>query len=211
MMSKSFEQWNYEKVENSFGLNKVKHLPALATWLTSDEPIKQEELAVLQQYQDLLIDNVDAWNEEELKMFFIGPILNLVGYYHQKYHPFLGRVLSAKINTVTLNGVVDFMLASGKINPKQPYFCLHEYKKMRGRNNDPLGQLLIAMVCAQAKNDKAEQPIYGLFIEGRLWYFTVLLGHDYAVSEPYIATKADIGDIFRILRKLKSLIEPWLF
>ncbi len=118
-------------------------------------------------------------------MLFIGPLLHLVGYQHEKYRPFIGRTLSVKIGEVMLSGIVDFMLATGQQHPKQPYFCLHEYKKVRGRSNDPLGQLLIAMVCAQAKNVNPQHPIYGLFIEGRFWYFVVLLGKEYAISESY--------------------------
>lgn len=52
------------------------------------------------------------------------------------------------------------MLAKGKVLPKIPYFCLHEYKQENRIDNDSLGQLLIGMVAAQAKNAD-DLPIYG--------------------------------------------------
>ena len=58
------------------------------------------------------------------------------------------------------------MLAKGKMIPKIPYFCLHEYKQENRRENDPLGQLLIGMVTAQAKSE-GELPIYGCYVSGR--------------------------------------------
>ncbi len=209
-MAKSFEKWQFEELENTFGLQQVKDLPELTDWLAVNEPIGAVEQATLQSYQNLLRAKAEIWNEEELKMFFIGPILNLVNYEHAKYHPFVGRALATKIGEVELNGIVDFMLASGRQQPKQPYFCFHEYKRVRGRNNDPLGQLLAEMLCAQAKNSQVEQPIYGVFVEGRFWYFVVLAGKAYAVTEPFTATQDDLWDIFKILSKLKPLIEKWL-
>jgi len=210
-MIKTFEQWTFEELEITFGLQRVKILAALDEWLTVEAvTITETERNQMLFYQDLLIDKVDIWNEEELKVFFIGPLLNVVGYHQTSYRPFLERKFSAKIGDIKLQGVVDFMLASGKLTPKQPFFCLHEYKRIRGRANDPLGQLLAAMLCAQAKNVQAEQPIYGLFIEGRFWYFVVLAGKEYAMTEPFTATQADLWDIFKMLRQLKILIEKWL-
>ncbi len=210
-MIRPFERWTYEELENSFGLARVENHETLATWLEVAElSISPSETASLQTLQKLLHTNVDDWNEEELKVFFIGPLLTLVGYYQPRYRPFLERKFSAKIGNIELQGIVDFMLASGRQQPKQPYFCFHEYKRVRGRDNDPLGQLLAAMLCAQAKNSQVEQPIYGVFVEGRFWYFVVLAGKEYAVTEPFTATQNDLWDIFKILQKLKPLIEKWL-
>ncbi|MCP4348875.1 MAG: hypothetical protein GY795_25630, partial [Desulfobacterales bacterium] len=49
-------------------------------------------------------------------------------------------------------------------------------------------------------------PIYGAYVIGREWCFIILQEKNYAISEPYIATKDDIFDIFRILRVLKDII-----
>lgn len=49
---------------------------------------------------------------------------------------------------------------------EEPHFFLPEYKPEKNRDNDPLGQLLIAMVAAREAN-KDDNPMYGIYINGR--------------------------------------------
>ncbi len=99
------------------------------------------------------------------------------------------------------------MVATGKQIPKEPYFFLHEYKpSRRSTNNDPDGQLLISLVTAQSKN-AYPHPIYGVTVEGRLWYFWVLKDKDFAVSNDYSVTSDEIFKIFAIICKAKEYIE----
>ncbi len=208
---KSFEQWHSEEVENSFGLVKVPNHATLLNWLAVEtETISDNETNLLLEHQRRLQNHVDYWGEEDLKMFFISPLLLLANYDHPQYQPFTERKLSAKIGDIEVGGVVDFLIAKGKATPKRPYFCLHEYKWVRRSSNDPIGQLLIAMVCAQSKNNNPQQPIYGVIVEGRLWYFMILLDKEYGMVEPYTATREDIFIIFKALKKVKVLIEPYL-
>jgi len=87
------------------------------------------------------------------------------------------------------------MIATGRSKPKEPFFFLHEYKQLHpSKKNDPLGQLLIAMVTAQAKNPNPH-PVYGVVVEGRFWYFVVLNDKEYAVSNPFDACDVDIYQI----------------
>jgi len=208
---KSFENWTYEEVENSFGLTRQASHDALTAWLdVTRETISAEETRLLQFYQANLHEQARNWNEEELKLFFIGPILTLVNYHHKKYNPFSDRKLTTKIGEIEVGGVVDFMVAAGQIAPHHPYFCLHEYKPKRGRHNDPEGQLLVAMLCGQVKNQRPVQPLYGVIVEGTLWYFMVLVDQVYAVSDSFTATKDDLFTIFKALKRVKILIEPFL-
>jgi len=209
---KSFERWTFEDVENTFGLVRVKEPEILTEWLNvSKTTLSDHHQFELKQLRQELQSLVDIWNEEELKVFFIGPFLRLINYNHDHYRPFMERKLQGKIAEVLVGGKVDFMLASGKVKPKQPYFCLHEYKPSRRQANDPLGQLLIAILCSRTKNQNSEQPFYGVYVEGRLWYFVTVHAQEYAVSEPYTATKdEDLLTIFFVLQKLKVLIEPYL-
>ncbi|OQY48735.1 MAG: hypothetical protein B6242_01585 [Anaerolineaceae bacterium 4572_78] len=208
---KPFEKWTFEEVEDTFGLVRVREHVLLAEWLNvSKITIDDRHQAELKRLQHDLQSYIDIWNEAELKIFFIGILLRLVNYYNDRYRPFMERKLSGKIDDVSVAGVVDFMLASGKVKPKQPYFCLHEYKASRRRVNDPLGQLLIAMLCARTKNQNAELPLYGVYVEGRFWYFVIMHVKKYAVSEPYTSTKDDdLLTIFFALQKVKILIEKY--
>lgn len=115
------------------------------------------------------------------------------------------RKLSGEIDGETVSGEIDLMLASGQFEPKKPYFCLHEYKKEKGVDNDPLGQLIIAMMTAQELNQDSK-VIFGAYVAGRNWFFLTLKDRKYCISEEYVATREDIIDIFKILQNLKRLI-----
>lgn len=203
---RSFETWTYEQVEDVFGLVKKKSGQEFNEWLaatgcSADEPEKER----LAEYRNLLLEEVMNWNEDELKLFFIGPILTLVNYNTALFKPFTQRTLTVTRGDITASGKVDFLLAKGKLTPKVPFFCLHEYKQENRRENDPLGQLLIEMVAAQFKNDH-EMPIYGSYVSGRNWFFVLLDGKDYFLSNAYNAADDDIFQIFAILKKCKLLV-----
>jgi hypothetical protein len=204
-MTKSFETWEYEEVETVFGLTRLFDLPALMDWLnvsseTTDEALMQS-LAIIQKR---LIINVDAWNEDELKMFFIAPLLSQMPLEIDDFKPFTQRTLSAKFPELNLevSGKVEFVIARGKQRPKQPYFFLHEYKQERRRENDPLGQLLISMVAARHTNEK-KTPLYGCFVVGRDWFFVVLDEQTYGVSLACDATKNH--ELYQIVAMLSAM------
>ena len=98
------------------------------------------------------------------------------------------------------------MLASGRSEPEAPYFCLYEYKKEKGEDSDSPSQLIINMMTAQAANSNVD-VIYGAFVVGSSWFFLILKGREYCISNEYVATRDDIFTIFKILKKLKGIIE----
>ena len=111
------------------------------------------------------------------------------------------------------SGNVDFVIATGKVEPKHPFFFIHErnaarYKQEKKKDNDPLGQLLVAMVTAQIRNND-DRPILGSYIVGRFWFFVILDKSEYSVSLAYDATQADILNIFAILRRAKAYIAEY--
>lgn len=204
---RSFDTWNYEQVEDAFGISPVNSLPKYEDWLKAENCEANElESIMLEHYRKLLLKEAQNWNEDELKLFFIGPVLTLVDFNTDNFKPFTQRSLSIETDTVSASGKVDFILAKGKVLPKLPYFCLHEYKQENRRDNDPLGQLLIAMVAAQAKN-KAELPIYGCYVSGRNWFFVLLEGDKYCLSDAFVATSEDIYKVFAVMKKCKLLVE----
>jgi hypothetical protein len=205
---RAFDTWTYEQVEDTFGITPIINNPRFAAWLdtTNYEPnIVEKEL--LDEYRALLLNEVRNWNEDELKLFFIGPILGLIHFKTVNFKPFAQRTLTIDNGTASASGKVDFMLAKGKMIPKIPYFCLHEYKQENRRENDPLGQLLIGMVAAQAKNTNPVLPIYGCYVSGRNWFFVLLEGTTYCLSDAYVATSQDAYKIFAILKKCKFLVD----
>ncbi|MDZ7880495.1 MAG: hypothetical protein U5L45_22655 [Saprospiraceae bacterium] len=78
---KSFETWNYEEVEHAFGISPVDSLPKYEDWLKADNCEPNEiEAITLEHYRKLLLKEAKNWNEDELKLFFIGSVLALVDF-----------------------------------------------------------------------------------------------------------------------------------
>ncbi len=206
-MKKTFENCTWSELNKIFGLQKLKELDALSKWLHYPYIISNEIEKSLEKLSVNLADNCMDWNEDELKMQFIAPLLYLVDYTDsEKYHPFSQRSLQMQIENIELSGVVDWVLASGQQFPEIPYFFLHEYKKEKGANNDPLGQLLAAMLTAQYLNQN-KNLVYGAYVVGKDWYFMILEEAKYAITRPYQANeKDDINFIFAMLQKIKFLL-----
>jgi hypothetical protein len=206
---KSFEQWDTDELELTFGLKQKDTKPALNSWLASEHPITDEERRFLTMLRDSARKNVDAWNEDELKMKFIAPLLLLINFDQERYRAFSGRKFKAVVQGVEIGGEVDFVVATGRKTPREPFFFVHEYKRERGRERDPLGQLLAGMLAAQELN-ATPHLLYGCYVLGRNWFFVVLEGREYAVSDAFVSTQDDIFQIFSIVKEAKQLIEEIL-
>ena len=150
---------------------------------------------------------IEGWNEDEYKFLFISPFLKLVDFSTDYFNVFTQRPMSVTYEngTKTTTGKVEWMVARGRQNPKQPHFFFHEYKPEKNRDNDPLGQVLIAMVAAQVINSN-DKPIYGIYVNGRNWFLIVLNGKQYATSKAYDITSDEIFDLFAILEHLRDIL-----
>lgn len=207
---KSFSNWTIAEVDKEFQIKQQYDCGLLNSWLASaDQKFDGAALSPadsLKYLQSRLIRHVYDWNDQELMIQCIGPLLNLVDFNQEYYQPFYKRVVSAPYKNEKLAGVVDFLVAQGLRVPEQPYFFIHEHKKDTDSPSDPLGQVMIAMMAAQILN-KGKYPIYGAYIMGSHWIFLVLSGQEYGVSLAYNATKDEINDIYFILKKVKAIID----
>lgn len=204
---KEFSKWSIDEVEEYFQVMPVDELAYLTDWLAAEIAIAPEEDAQLLALGEKLRQHVHDWNEEELKLKFLGFVMGLVNYDQKQYQAFFDRPLAVQINHERLAGVVDCIIATGRRVPKRPLFCLHEYKPEKHSSNDPMGQTVVAMIAAQKLNNDAK-PVYGAYVVGRLWYFVVLHQAVYAVSLAQDATKEnDLRQIFRLLQYVKQMID----
>jgi hypothetical protein len=203
----TFSQWNLAKLDKRFNLHQVSDHPVLDAWLTATTgPPSAFEQQVIVELRESLSDNVLHWNEQELSLNFIGPLLKFVNFNNQQFNLFAGRYISGTVDGEELAGKPDGLIASGWREPELPYFCLQEYKPEKDPEGDPVGQCLVAMLVGQSLNQD-NKPIYGCYVLGRNWFFMVLQQQQYAISNSYVATKDEIFDIFRILRVLKEYIK----
>ena len=77
-MAKSFESWEREELEQTFGLKSVKNHPVMTAWLSANEAITLEEQAKMSKLQYDLQKEISFWNEEEVKLFFINDIIRQI-------------------------------------------------------------------------------------------------------------------------------------
>lgn len=211
---KPFEKWETEEVERTFGIKFAKSMPLMNDWLHFQQPLTPKEEETAEESRLFLQELADFWNEEDMKMFFISPILKIVNFYQfDKYRVFMeatfeADLLDAQNNPCTLRGRVEMVVATGKQRPQTPFFFLNEYKAQKKVVTDPKGQLLIAMLTAQAKNNGLNLPIYGLYNIGQNWFFVILVGKEYTVSRQFDATnKDDLKQIINALQYVKAHIE----
>jgi len=207
MQQATFSQWTLQELEKTFRLTRHRHHPALTEWLEFDVEVSPAEQTRLETIRELVLDEAAYWSEEELKFKLIAPLIEMADF--RNGMKFLaGRVLSAQVDDYELRGVVDGVLADGHYEPEVPYFCLHEYKPEEStRRDDPAAQALSAMLAAQSRNEH-DGPVYGAYVMGRLWFFLVLNGRDFAISTDYSCSREQIRDVLRALKSLKQLVKP---
>lgn len=203
---KSFQYWLQQEVEQKFSIKKVSALKELTDLLNVTPDSDDLERKQLEKLRIEVGDLISALGEEDLKMFFISQLINIVGFFRREYRMFFDQNMNGEINGETISGKVDCLLAKGFQIPDQPFFFLQEYKSEARKATDPLGQLLAAMVLAQVKNND-DEPLFGCYVNGRMWFFVALVGKKYAVSTAYDATEQDLYIVVALLRKIKRLFE----
>ncbi len=195
----------------TFNLERLMaNTPLMDEWLSAKSEFNDFDMTLLKESQINLLENVDAWNEEELKMNFISFVIYLA-HYDKPIRIYYGREISIKTGEYTLLCKADMLLSSGiREKIKTPYFFLHEYKREKKYSGDPIGQMLGGMLIGQAKNNN-EKPMYGCYVQGRFWFFSILEGTQYVISQSFDAASLEgAKQIIMILRKMKELIHTKL-
>ena len=215
---KSFGSWDKQDLHFTFGIEDVEMLPQLAEWIEYEVKIDATTLLALENLRNDLFLMSEDWNEDEMKMQFIAPLLHLVHYGKKgTYNTFYQRSLSATINDIEIGGVIDMEIARGWSKPVKPYFFLHEYtctersrsEQEQGGKSDARAQLLAAMLAAQALNQD-NKPVFGVYLVAASWRFVVLYEKEYAVYRLDATKKEDILQIFCMLQWVKQWIHTEL-
>ncbi|HNL07380.1 MAG TPA: hypothetical protein PKH93_07400 [Chitinophagales bacterium] len=207
---KSLELSEAILIEN-FGIEQLDTtaIPLLREWIAvdmSNKKLNDAENYMFNMAHKKLIKNMSFWNEEELKMNFISMIIALAEF-EDPIKSYYDREMSAMVEGVFLSCKADMLLSKGiKELIKTPYFFLHEYKREKKYSGDPIGQMLGGMLIAQAQNNNGK-PIYGCYVQGRFWFFSILESKQYVISKAFDASeKEEALQIVFILRKLKQII-----
>lgn len=205
---KSFNNWTEAEVVKTFKLDYQVENSHLQKWLEVEGiELSDFEKQSLERIREKAFKYVRNWNETELTAKFVSSIFDVVDFDRMDYSLFLERPIKGKVDDIELHGIMDLLIARGWAAPEMPFFFLQELKKEQEAKNDPVAQLILAMLVVQAQSEE-QKPMFGGYILGRNWHFVVLDGRSYAISEAYSATdKDEISDICKVLKSLKNRIE----
>jgi hypothetical protein len=169
---------------------------------------------ILNFLNDLISENKDFikdYNEEDLKINFIAPILNKIHYkdIENEIRAFYNESLSYETKEFILTGNCDFYVSKGLFSPEKPYFFIQEFKKGIQYSN-PEPQLLAELIAAVELNGFTTMK--GAYIVGAIWNFVILEKLDknkyqYFISDNFDSTKIeDLTAIYKNLLFVKDEI-----
>ncbi len=203
--------WREGDLIDTFNLTRIKEeQTALMTeWLDVKEPeFSPAEQLYFDKIHKKAFKSIEGWNEEDLKIKFLGPILDLGTFDDDdKVIGYFDKVISATVDGIKLTVKSDFMFARGILDVfKTPYFHFQEYKPHRNPTGDSMAQLIQAFLIAQEKN-KNDKPIYGVEIIGKQWTFVIMESRKYCLSKSFDSVdREELLTIISILRKFKTIL-----
>ncbi len=194
------------------GLKRLRlATPALQKIFEVEGTLNETEKTLLHKVRLRLIDDADSWNEEELKMQFISMIMFLADF-ESPIRTYYDREISETVGDIFIRCEADMLLSKGIGELiETPYFFLHEYKREKKYSGDPVGQMLAGMLVGQAKNknenNNPDRPMYGCYVQGRFWFFSVLEGKEYVIAQSLDATDEVMAEkLVLILKNLNKII-----
>ncbi|TAD99330.1 MAG: hypothetical protein EAZ97_09115 [Bacteroidetes bacterium] len=214
-MAKKIKSYSEAQLIDMFALVRLvgkNKLPLLDEWLEAQTTLSAAENELFEQIYQEAVQDIDGWQEEDLKMKFICFVLRLGNLRDSpKFKTYFEKTIETTIDGIFLKTKTDFMVAKGILDmPQVPFFHFQEWKKQRDPNGDPMAQLLEAFLIAQNKN-KSEKAVYGCTITGKYWEFVIMEGKKYCISKSFDCTqKEDLLKIIAVLRKFKEILETKL-
>ncbi len=207
----SFSQIDDGDLEELLDIKRIYKQEIFEKWFNFDYKIDENICDFLQKLIDKNEQFIFNYYEEDLKMYFIAPILNKINFLlsDDYVRGFFDAPLTYKTDKFIFSGETDFMISSGIKRAKKPYFFIQEFKKsIKPTNPEP--QLLAEMISAVELNKTT--TIRGAFIMGKDWYFVILEklakdNYQYFISKPFNSTNIDeLKGIYRNLKFVKNEI-----
>jgi hypothetical protein len=200
----TFSQIEHKDLRKLFDIERIFDQKIFDSWFNFDIILTDEEVLFLTELLEQEIDLIRIYNEEDLKVHFVSPILNKVNFksLKNKIRDFYEETLIYETNDFIIKGITDFVVAKGLEYPEKPYFFIQEFKKGFQYSN-PEPQLLAELISAVELNDFKQMK--GAFIIGENWNFVILNKLDqnkyhYFISRTFNATQ--INDLKCIYKNL---------
>ncbi len=169
--SYKFAEITYKKLKEIINFNIGMDDSAFDEWFNFKIEIDKND-------EDFLIKLIRTnkyvihdYTEYQLVANFISPLLNRVYFFSENFRPWFQPEIEGIVNGKKLYGKPDFMVASGIIEPANPYFFIQEFKKQLNVS-DPLRQVIAQMTVAIETNKTKQMK--GAYNIGKLWNFVIL-------------------------------------
>ncbi len=200
----TFGTISFQDLEHLVSIKRNISTDVFRSWFGAEIQISHNDRVF---FDDLIRENyflIESYNEEELKVKFISPILNRVKFtdVEHEIRDFYEEKITYKTDRFILTGTTDFLVSKGLEYSKKPYFFIQEFKKTI-RNDDPRPQLLAELISAVELN--GFKVIKGAFIIGENWNFVILdkLEHNkYQYFVSYTLNATNINGLQRIYKNL---------
>ena len=197
------------QLEGLVNIKRIYKQIIFEEWFSFDYNIDEDVENFLQKLLDKNAQLIFDYYEEDLKMYFLAPLLNKVDFLmmNEEVRGFYDAPLTYKTDKFIFSGESDFMISKGIQRAKKPYFFIQEFKKGK-KLTDPEPQLLAEMISAVELNKTT--TIRGAFITGADWYFVILEKlevdkYQYFLSQKFNSTKIDeLKGIYKNLQFVKN-------
>ena len=128
-MEKVKFQTDLSLLAETFGINRTSHCEHLNNWISSTCELNTTEQDVFESLFADVVEDINYWNEEELKIQFIGTCFRIANInVKSKIKVFFERSLSAKVDNHQLSVIADCLVATPMTfaTPQNPFFFLQE-------------------------------------------------------------------------------------
>ena len=205
----SFSKIRDKELEKLFDIEKKIDKNIFNEWFNNKKIIESETIKFL---NTLILENellIRDYNEEDLKIKFITPLLNKIKFvsFENEFRDFYELSLKYQTEDFIFQGTTDFVVSKGLVKSKKPYFFIQEFKRSEEFSN-PRPQLVAELIAGIELNN--EKVMKGAYIVGENWNFVILekLGdknYQYFVSSTFKATNRE--DLYLIYKNLLFIKE----
>ncbi len=210
--SYNFSKITFKDLEEIFKLKKSYEEFIFDSWFENQVELNKSDVDFLSDLIKKEAKFIESYNEEDLKINYISPILSRVDFkiIDLELRAFYEEKLSYESEKFKLSGICDFMIAKGIDYPKKPYFFIQEFKKSI-EANDPRPQLIAELISAIEISSFTKMK--GAYIIGAIWNFMIvekesLNSYKYYVSKNFDSTKIeDLKEIYKNLLFVKEEIK----
>ena len=205
----SFSKMRDSELTQLFDIEQKINKNIFNSWFDNDISVTKDTYNFLVELLEEEQEYISFYDEEDLKMRFLSPILLKVNFKNTDFRDFYDEKLVYKTEEFILNGEVDFTISTSLRVAKKPYFFIQEFKRAEDYSN-PRPQLLAELIAGVELN--SWDSIKGAYIVGAIWNFVILQRvkkhtYNYYISQNFDSTKIDdLTDIYKNLLFVKNEI-----